>query len=318
MAKPYRIDRRRLILGGTAATLGVAGTARAEDGLRLWIAVPSQLTVKLASLLQPDVQASLKMPVTLVPFGSRPDVPSPIEHIYRLPATSNDLLLTANPLLAAYPVQWKADVDPQRFTPVTKLTRGDSFALIGPAGALGKGLDGIPAIAPGRKVRIATLGMRSAHSLFAEVVARRGGFGAELIPVDSQEAALAAIAAGKADATVFATNLFALMASRAPALRPLVTSGAKRSPRYPGTPTLAELTANPKLSFTLALGLFGPPGMSAEAAGRLDAALRKAAGSPATRRAAKSLGYTLDPLGPDGLKIDLNRDRRIVAELGAA
>jgi tripartite-type tricarboxylate transporter receptor subunit TctC len=258
------------------------------------------------------------MPVAVVPFGSRPEAQSPIEHVYRLPATANDLLLSANPLLAAYPAYWNKDVDPGRFAPVTKLTRGDSFALIGPAGALGKGLAGIAATAPGRSVRVATLGTRSAHGLFGQIVARRGGFPLELIAVESQEAALAQIAAGKADAAIFGTNIFAQLARRHPGLRPLVTSGAKRSPKFPSTPTLAELAAAPKLSFTLALGFFGPPGMPADTVTRIDGALRKAAGVAATQRAAKALGYTLDPLGPDGLTIDLNRDRRIVGELGSA
>ncbi len=318
MTTSRSIDRRSFIAGGAAVALTLAAPARSEDGLRLWIAIPSQPTVKLAELLQPSLRASLDMPVTVVPFDSRPEAKAPIEHVYHLPATANDLLLSANPLLAAYPAYWNKDIDPRRFAPVTKLTRGDSFALIGPAGALGKGLAGLAALAPGRSLRVATLGIRSAHGLFGQIVARRGGFQLELIAVESQEAALAQIAAGKADAAIFGTNIFAQFAGRHPGLRPLVTSGAKRSPKYPSTPTLAELAAAPKLSFTLALGFFGPPGMPSDTVVRLDGALRKAAGVAATQRAAKALGYTLDALGPDGLTIDLNRDRRIVSELGPA
>jgi len=95
----------------------------------------------------------------------------------------------------------------------------------------------------------------------------------------------------------------------------LLTSGARRHPLLPETPTLAEITGQPRQAFTMSVGLFGPPGLSAETVAALGAAFAAAGKDEQARAQAWRMALPLAVEDAQVLKEAMARTRRVAREL---
>ena len=307
----HGFSRRTVLLLGTgmAALGGMPARAGAEP-LQLRVAVPGADAASLMAAMGPAVEKSLALAVQVMAFRTEPNGRWPIEVVYLAPPGSMQMLVAGPSHLFSFRTYSNKSLDPAHLTKIMKLTRGESYGVAVPRDARGGGLATLAGLAKGRALRIAVIDTRNGHALFADLLGRQAGVEVQKVYEDSADGAIRALATGTADAAVINTSSFVLMRASHPDLRLLATSGAKRSSNFPTTPTLAEITGEPKLSFTLSLGRYGPPRMSEATAKRIDAAVRTAAAIPSIRQAASKLGYVLDPLGPDGLAIDFGRVER--------
>lgn len=317
----HGLTRRAVLLSGVimAALAARPASSRPTGPLQFRVATPTPDAASLMAALAPPVEKSLGMPVQVVPFRREPDGRWPVEVVYAASPDSLETLVAGAPHLFSIRKYSSKVLDPAALTKITKLTRGESFGLLVPKDPPGEGLGALARMARGRKLRIAVSDALNGHALFADLLGKEAGIAIEKAPVTGDAGAIAAVSTGTADAAVVVTNAFGLVSASHPDLRVLATSGAKRSSKFPTTPTLAEITAEPRLSFSVSLGLFGPPRMPAETAKRIDAAARAAAAIPSVRAAALQLGYVLDPLGPEGLAIDsvrIDRAMQVLRNLG--
>jgi len=309
--KRSRLSRRAVLTAGAAAgaLLFMPRRSFAAATWQLHLAVPAPRAFGLLQALAPIIEKRLGETLEIVDFQTGGDDKWPLESVYAARPDSMNLLVAAAPHLVTMATYWRKDVDPSRLTKITKLTRGDSYAFIAPNDGA-TGLDGVKRLAKNGAMRVAVLDARSGHALFADLIGTKAGVKAEKIYVRSSDEALAAIAGGRADAAVAFSNIFAAAMAQHPRLRPLITSGAQRSPKFADVPTLWEATKDRKVDFTAAIAVFGPPGMPTTLVGRIDTALRAAEADPAAKQAATKFGYTLDPLGPQGLATDYARTVR--------
>ena len=150
---------------------------------------------------------------------------------------------------------------------------------------------------------------------------RATGIGFEIAAAADPLANTANLADGRADLTIVTTN--AIEDHNATAelqFKPIVTFGAKRSPRYPEVPTLAELTGNDKDDFTYSFAIFGPSGLPDALAATLASAIQDACAAPEAVVAASAAGLPLACHDAEILQATIERDlgvaRRIAAPLG--
>ena len=97
---------------------------------------------------------------------------------------------------------------------------------------------------------------------------------------------------------------------------PIVTFGAKRSPRHPDTPTLAELSGNDKYDFTFALGFYGNTAMPPEVAERIYQVRKEAQADPAIVDAPVHADFPVNVHDAKVLQESFERDLRLLRRLG--
>jgi tripartite-type tricarboxylate transporter receptor subunit TctC len=98
-------------------------------------------------------------------------------------------------------------------------------------------------------------------------------------------------------------------------LRGLLTSGAKRHPALPEVPTFVEESLKRKLAFTVAVGLFGPPGMSTDLAFAIRKAAAEAAKSQEVKAAAQAAGLPIAVRNATVLRETMARTQRVIRDL---
>ena len=122
------------------------------------------------------------------------------------------------------------------------------------------GVDQRPASKP---VRVATTGQGGGTGLFATILAKLGGFAIEEVVVNSTLAVALEAVGEHVDAAVVNTydiKLFNMMSHNS--LVPIITSGAARSPDFPDTPTIGEVTGDRTLDFTTSVSVFASRAMN--------------------------------------------------------
>ena len=94
-------------------------------------------------------------------------------------------------------------------------------------------------------------------------------------------------------------------------LVPIITSGAARSPDFPDTPTISEVTGGPTLDFTTSVSAFASRAMNDALAERLTRAFLAAGQASEAVMAATRMNFPLQVDGPEVVKETLERDRRV-------
>jgi tripartite-type tricarboxylate transporter receptor subunit TctC len=95
----------------------------------------------------------------------------------------------------------------------------------------------------------------------------------------------------------------------------LLTSGARRHPSLPDTPTLVDITGNRRLAFTMSVGLFAPPSMPEEAVRSLTAAVMQAGKDEAARAEARRAHLPLAVQEAAVMRDTMARTQRVIREL---
>ena len=95
------------------------------------------------------------------------------------------------------------------------------------------------------------------------------------------------------------------------ALVPIITSGAARSPDFPDTPTISEVTGDRTLDFTTSVSAYAPSAMNDALAERLTRAFLAAGQASEAVMAATQMNFPLQVDGPEVVKETLDRDRRV-------
>ncbi|HEX4524911.1 MAG TPA: tripartite tricarboxylate transporter substrate binding protein [Casimicrobiaceae bacterium] len=129
-------------------------------------------------------------------------------------------------------------------------------------------------------------GNGSQHHLSMEILKQRAGIDMLHVPFKGGAPATMATVAGDTAAMFAGTSTSAQI--KAGKLRALAVTGTKRSPEYPGLPTISEFY--PGYEVTIWLALFAPAGTPDAVLVRLRAAVDKALATPEVRQKLNSAG----------------------------
>ena len=161
-------------------------------------------------------------------------------------------------------------------------------------------------------LRVATAGSRSTTGLFATILAKLGGFPIEHVTLPSVLAIAMEVIDQRVDAAVVTTfDIKPLNMISNNTLVPIITSGAARSPDFPDTPTISEVTGDRKVDFTTSVSAYASMAMNDALAERLTQAFLAAGKAPEAVEAAVRMNFPLQVDGPDMVKGTLDRDRRV-------
>lgn len=230
---------------------------------------------------------------------------------------ASTLLADADLTLAIKQVMGDRDFRFDTLTPVAKLTDGISVALIIKEGAAHQHWQDLVNASAQHPLRLATTGKASAYGV-AELLwssVFKGNF--EEVRAPGPKAIFEAVMTEKADLGLVTTNLlegFNANSKDGQAL-PVMTFGAKRSPRYPETQTLAEISGNDKNDFTIALGLFAQKAAPAEMVAQVASALDQVKNAPAIKTAAVQRDFPIKVNDAEVLQHSFERSLRLLTRL---
>ncbi len=233
---------------------------------------------------------------------------------------ASTLLADADLTLAVKQVMGGRDFNFDSLTPVAKLTDGISVALIAPADAGHADWTGLADALAERKVKLATTGEATAYGVARLLWASVFKGEIEEVWAPGPRAIFEAVVGGKADVGLVTTNLldgFNAASTDGKAV-PVMTFGAKRSPRYPQTPTLAEISGNDKDDFTIALGLFAGRAAPADMVAAVADALGQAQNAPSIMTAAVQRNFPIKVNDAEVLRESFARSLRLVTRLQAS
>ena len=206
-----------------------------------------------------------------------------------------------------------ADV-PERpdLRPIAKLSRGISLALVVPSVSEWRSWSALTSAKHQKPLRVATAGPRSTTGLFATILAKLGGFPIEQVTLTSVLAAALEAVDQHVDAAVVTTfDIKPINMMSNNSLVPIITSGAARSPDFPDTPTIGEVTGDRTLDFTTSVSAFASRAMNDALAERLTRAFLAAGQASEAVMAATRMNFPLQVDGPEVVKETLERDRRV-------
>jgi tripartite-type tricarboxylate transporter receptor subunit TctC len=206
-----------------------------------------------------------------------------------------------------------ADVPEQpNLRPIAKLSRGISLALVVPSASEWRSWSALTSTKHQRPLRVATAGSRSTTGLFATILAKLGGFPIEHVTLPSMLAIALEAVDQRVDASVVTTfDIKPLNVMTNNSLVPIITSGAARSPDFPDTPTISEVTGDRRLDFTTSVSAYASRAMNDALAERLTRAFLSAGRGSEAVMAATRMNFPLQVDGPEVVKGTLDRDRRV-------
>ena len=162
------------------------------------------------------------------------------------------------------------------------------------------------------KLNFASAGIGTTPHLAAEMFKLRTGIDATHIPYKGIGASYTDLMTGKVQ-MAFSSIAGALPFTNDNRVRPIATTGAKRTSVYPNVPTVAE-AGLPGFEVDLWLGVFAPAGLPAPVLARLNAELRKSLQSPELQAALARVGVEARGTSPEeGASLRARRIREVAA-----
>ena len=310
------LDRRSLL----AATLIGAGLASIDQA-------SADVAPALKAVLGFARGSFVARAFSLLKGGLARELGGPVEEIYifddqgrRAEATvaavadPNEpvVLVSADFVSVVIPIVY-ADV-PERpdLRPIAKLSRGISFALVVPSISEWRSWSALTSAKHQKPLRVAIAGSRRTSGLFATILAKLGGFPIEQVTVTTVLAGAMEVVDEHVDAAVVTTfDIKPINMMSNNTLVPIITSGAARSPDFPDTPTISEVTGGPTLDFTTSVSAFASRAMNDALAERLTRAFLAAGQASEAVMAATQMNFPLQVDGPEVVKETLERDRRV-------
>jgi tripartite-type tricarboxylate transporter receptor subunit TctC len=273
---------------------------------------PSEAAIRV---LRPAIERELKVRLLIEHIGSA-NGDAALARVMAAPPNGRMLLAITDASRIFHEQQANTARRLDQLAPVAKLTEGISLALAMPAGSPIDGWDRFAAEARARPLTVAGFGPSGPTAVFLALIERQLGvrFGTQRYDLDVE--VLGAMARENEPGVLPTSSALAQHALGRPAPVVLLTSGARRHPMLTNTPTLAEIAGNPRLAFTMSVGLFGPPGLAKETVAALDAALKAAGKDEAVRAQARRLSLPLAVDNAQALAAAMARTRRVAQELG--
>ncbi|TAK80592.1 MAG: tripartite tricarboxylate transporter substrate binding protein [Betaproteobacteria bacterium] len=243
----------------------------------------------MARMLAEKLGASMKQAIIV---DNRPGAGGNIgaEFAAKSPPDGYTVLIAASGIVTANRYLYKLNFDPQKdFTPVTLLYSGAPVLVVSPQVKEATLRDLIEAARrrPG-KFTYASYGAGHVSHILGEMFKQAAGI--DLLHVPYKSSPLPDVMSGQVD-MIFESPL--LVVKNAGKLRPLAVVSAKRNPKMPDVPAVAELL--PGFEVTGWLGAFVPAGTPPETVQRLYRELAAAIGTPEFRKRLDDL--LLDPGG---------------------
>ncbi len=203
-----------------------------------------------------------------------------------------------------------------RLTPVAKITRGFSTAIITNQYSGMADWAGLLAEAANRRLKAATMGPLTTVGMLLTLAERRMNLSFDLQEASSTMQAADLVRTRRADLAAVDTRLALLHNSRDnPKFRIIMTSGARRSRELPQVPTFAEIAGDPKLAYTISYGVFAPARTDSAMAARLTAAFMATRDDDDMHFQARAAAIPLQIDGPPALVQTIDRDRRVAENL---
>ena len=304
-----------LALGG--ATLA-ADAARPLAGQTVTVIEPfgrGSVTETVMRLLKPGMERALGARVVVETVRS-PDGGLAFERVAHARADGHTLLAITD---ATRLFLEHLSASPQKLesmTAVAKLTDGVSLAL---ATAADSPVADYAALARSMKAKnrpsLTLYGADSPAGVFAAIIEDDVGtrFGQRTYQVDSE--IIDDLRTHRVAFGVLPTTALVGPAGKANRLRGLLTSGAQRHPQLADVPTLGEATGKKKLTFTVAVGLFGPPGMTDTLTAALFAAAQAAVQDEKAQAEARQAALPLAVNDGAVLREAMERTHRVIRDL---
>jgi len=318
--KRNRLSAQALVL----AALIAAAAAQAQTpqrpfaGQTIVLVEPSgqgTVTHYVAEVLKPGLEQALGATVAVETVAS-PDTTKAFDRVNAARADGRTLLVVtdASRLFHEYLAAPRNKIE--FLTPIAKLTDGVSLALAVRADSPITDYAALAAaLKSGRAPSLALNANTTPSGVFAAMVEDQanGRFGERTFEIDFQIDD--GLRAGRAQVGILPTAALFRPSGKPNELRALVTSGARRHPRLPDAPTLAEITGKAKLSFTAAAGLFAPPNLPLELAEALTRAAIAAGQAPGAKDKAAKAGIPLNAQNALVLRESMARAKRVIADL---
>lgn len=301
-----------------AALLAVGSptAAGAADELRLVVGGESgSEAYRLAGIVAGPLAEALGRPVRAESVIGDDDMAA-ARTVVEARADGGTLLLADNLLLAMNEANDARPFAIEALRPVAKLTLGISVALVAPADSEISGWQALLDRAARGSLSLGLAEPDAAQAVARALLEDETGIRFEAVAAPDDGAMLADLAEGRTDLAVVTTNAIDRH-SAVVALRPIVTFGAERSRRYPDTPTFAELTGDDHNDFTYSFAVFGPAGLSDEAAAILAAAVQEACMDPAAVEAAGAAGLPLTCHDAEIVRQTIERDLGVAGRVAA-
>ncbi len=166
------------------------------------------------------------------------------------------------------------------------------------------------------KMNFASAGVGTTPHLAGELFLQRAGITATHVPYRSIGQSYPDMMANKIQ-FAFSSIAGALPFTTDNRVRPIATTGSKRTPVYPNLPTVDEAGLK-GFEVDLWLGIFGPAGMPAPVVSKLNAELQKILKNPALIKALAKVGVepngTTSDAGAAFLKAEFEKWKKVIAE----
>jgi tripartite-type tricarboxylate transporter receptor subunit TctC len=206
-----------------------------------------------------------------------------------------------------------------RLTPIAKITRGFSTAIITSQYSGIADWEGLLAAAKKSRLKAATTGLLSPVGILLAMVERRMNLSFDQQETGSTTAAADLVRMRRTDLAAVDTRLALLHNGRDKTkFRIITTSGARRSRELPQVPTFAEVAGDPKLAYTISYGVFAPARIDPAVAARLSAALMAMRDDDDMHFQARLAAIPLQIDGPSAIVQAIARDRRVAENLNRA
>jgi tripartite-type tricarboxylate transporter receptor subunit TctC len=308
---------RALVLAGLASVLWTPESRAQAFGDTIAIVEPfgpgspSELAIRV---LKPALERELKARLLIEHIGSA-NGEAAMARVASGQPNGRMLLAITDATRIFHEYQTNTPRKLEQLKPVAKLTEGISMALAMPHGSPIDTWEKFVAQAKAKPMPVAGFGPRSPSALFQTMIERQvqARFASPRYDLDIE--VLAAMARDHEPGIIPTSSALSQPALGRPAPVVLLTSGARRHPSLPNVPTLAEIGGNPRLAFTISVGLFGPPGMDSATAAALARAVEAAGKDEAVRAEARKLSLPLAVNDSAVLMETMKRTRRVIQEL---
>jgi tripartite-type tricarboxylate transporter receptor subunit TctC len=199
--------------------------------------------------------------------------------------------------------------------PIAKLTDGISLCLAMAPDAPNTSWEAFAAAAVKEPPTIAAAPPTSPSGMFLGIVERHLGVAFPGRRYDLDAEVLSAMVRSHVPGVIATSTALSQTARGQPSPVVLLTSGARRHPALPDTPTLVDITGNRRLAFTMSVGLFAPPSMPDDAVKALTRAVMEAGKDEGARAEARRAHLPLSVQDAGVMRETMARTQRVIREL---